>query len=67
MKKNKIFNKLKNKIWTIPTIYMIFQSKVYAASGSIGTAEVTQATENIKNAVIKLAMPIRAEYLYLSV
>lgn len=54
----KVFYKLKNKIWVIPMTLMMMQTKVFA-SGSISTAEVNQATENIKNAVIKLAMPIR--------
>lgn len=49
--------KIKNKIWVIPTALIMMQSPVFA-SGSISTAEVTQATENIKNAVTKLAMPI---------
>ena len=54
----KLFYKLKNKIWMIPATAMMLQTKVLASS-SISTAEVNQATENIKNAVIKLAMPIR--------
>lgn len=56
------FNKIKNKVWVIPTTLFMMQSGVYAASGSISTAEVNQATENIKNAVIKLAMPIRRNF-----
>ena len=65
MKENKkvklkeIYNKVKNKIFILPVTLMLLQSKVLATSGSISTAEVNQATENIKNAVIKLAMPIR--------
>ena len=65
MKENKkvklkeIYNKVKNKILILPVTLMLLQSKVLATSGSISTAEVNQATENIKNAVIKLAMPIR--------
>ena len=60
-------NKLKNKIWTIPISLMLLQTKVFAtqdsvAEGSISIAEVKQATENIKNAVIKLAMPIRRNF-----
>lgn len=51
--------KIKNKIWILPTTLMLMQSKVFATNGSISTAEVNQATENIKNAIIKLAMPIR--------
>lgn len=54
--------KLKNKIWAIPLSLIMLQSKVFAAQGSIGTAEVNQATENVKNAIIKLAMPIRRNF-----
>ena len=67
MRKNKIkkfFNKVKNKIWILPTTFMILQSRVFAAGekGSIEIAEVKQATENIKAAIIKLAMPIRRDF-----
>ena len=54
--------KIKNKIWIVPTTLIMFHSKVFAAQGSIGTAEVNQATENVKSAVIKLAMPIRRNF-----
>ena len=57
-----IYYKIKNKIWILPTTLMLLPSKVFATSGSISTAEVNQATENIKNAVIKLAMPIRRNF-----
>ena len=59
----KVFYKLKNKIWMLPVTTMMMQTKVFA-SGSISTAEVNQATENIKNAVIKLAMPIRWNFSF---
>ncbi len=59
-------NTIKNKIWTIPTILMMMQTKVFA-QGSISTAEVNQATENIKNAVIKLAMPIGGILVFVSI
>lgn len=52
------FYKIKRKIWIVPTTLMLLPTRVFA-EGSISTAEVTQATENIKNAIIKLAMPIR--------
>lgn len=55
----KIYYKIKNKIWILPTTLILLPVKVFAVEGSISTAEVNQATENIKNAVIKLAMPIR--------
>ena len=69
MNKEKIkekFYKLKNKIWVIPATLMMMQTKVFA-SGSISTAEVNQATENIKNAVIKLAMPIGGILVFVSI
>jgi len=55
----KIYYKMKNKVWMLPTTLLLLPSKVFATNGSISTAEVNQATENIKNAVLKLAMPIR--------
>ena len=45
----------------LPTTLLLLQQNVFA-NGSISTAEVDQATENIKNAVIKLAMPIRRNF-----
>lgn len=63
-KKNlkELYYKIKNKVWVIPTTLLLLQSRVFATQGSISTAEVNQATENIKNAVIKLAMPIRRNF-----
>jgi len=55
-KLNRLYSKIKYML--LITLLML-QSKVFATSSSISTAEVSQATENIKNAVIKLAMPIR--------
>ena len=50
----KKYYKIKNKLWVIPTTLMLLPTKVFAAQGSISTAEV--------NAVIKLAMPIRRNF-----
>lgn len=60
-KTKNIFSKIKNKVWIIPTTLFMMQTGVYA-EGSISTAEVNQATENIKSAIIKLAMPIRRNF-----
>lgn len=57
-----LFYKIKNKLWVMPMTLLLLQNKVFANEGSISTAEVNQATENIKNAVIKLAMPIRRNF-----
>lgn len=58
--------KIKNKIWILPTMLMLLPVKVYA-NGSISTAEVNQATENVKNAIIKLAMPIGGILVFVSI
>ena len=66
----RIYYKLKNRIWTIPLTLSLLPSKAFAADknqGSISTAEITQATENIKNAVIKLAMPIGGILVFVSI
>lgn len=63
-----LYQKAKMKIWIFPTIPFLLQEKVFATSqGSISTAEVNQATENIKNAVIKLAMPIGGILVFVSI
>ena len=66
-KLKRIYYKMKNKIWILPTTLMLLPAKVFAAQGSISTAEVNQATENIKNAVIKLAMPIGGILVFVSI
>jgi hypothetical protein len=63
----KVYYKVKNKVWLIPTTLMLLPAKVFATEGSISTAEVNQATENIKNAVIKLAMPIGGILVFVSI
>lgn len=63
----KLYYKAKSKVWLIPTTLMLLQTRVFATSGSISTAEVNQATENIKNAVIKLAMPIGGILVFVSI
>lgn len=64
--KENICYKIKNKIWMLPTMLMLMPAKVYA-NGSISTAEVNQATENVKNAIIKLAMPIGGILVFVSI
>lgn len=69
-KAKQLYYKLKNRIWTIPLTLSLLPSKAFAADknqGSISTAEITQATENIKNAVIKLAMPIGGILVFVSI
>ncbi len=54
----KIKEKLKLTSITLPITMALTNLKTYATS-TIGTQEVEMATDNIKQAVIKLAMPIR--------
>ena len=61
-----LYYKIRNKIWIVPTTLMLLPTKVFA-EGSINTAEVIQATDNIKNAVIKLAMPIGGILVFVSI
>ena len=64
--KDKI-KKIKNKL--VPTImtglFTILNSKCFATT--IGTQEVETATQNIKNAVIKLAMPVGSVLMFVSI
>ena len=67
MIKKDLKNKIKIYIISILNIIILLQTKVWAAEGSINTAEVNQATENVKNAVIKLAMPIGGILIFVSI
>ena len=63
----KLMYKIKNKIWIVPPILMMLPSKIFPVDASINTAEINQATENIKNAVVKLAMPIGGILVFVSI
>lgn len=56
-KKSKL-NKLKLTSLATTASVMLRNIKTYAAT-TIGTQEVETATQNVKDAVIKLAMPVR--------
>ena len=56
-KKSKL-NKLKLTSLVTTASVMLMNLKTYAAT-TIGTQEVETATQNVKDAVIKLAMPVR--------
>ena len=46
---------------------MLTKARVYATSTTIGTQEVQTATQNIKDAVVKLAMPIGSVLMFVSI
>lgn len=69
LKNNKLTEKIKKVRVTIastPLFLLLMKARVYAES-SISTAEVNTATENIKQAVIKLAMPIGSVLMFVSI
>lgn len=68
-KKKKFLEKLDKFKWSIystPLFVALFNAKVYAES-SISTTEVKTATDNIKNAVVKLAIPIGSVLMFVSI
>ena len=65
-KLSKKINKLKLALYTTPMMISLMRLKVYAES-TISTKEVEDATNNIKNAVVKLAMPIGSILLFVSI
>ena len=65
--KQKALNlKLKLSSIAIPFMVMLLNVKTYAAS-TIGTQEVETATQNIRDAVIKLAMPVGSVLMFVSI
>ncbi len=57
----------KIKMSTIPIMLLFMKARVVLATSTIGTQEVETATQNIKNAVIKLAMPIGSVLMFVSI
>lgn len=64
--KNQKFIKLNMSLITSQIMLMLMRVKVYA-TGTIGTQEVETATNNIKDAVIRLAMPIGSVLMFVSI
>lgn len=61
LSKKEIITKL-STIGTTITLFAIKANMVFAAetgNSGIGTAEVTQATDNIKRVITSIAMPLR--------
>ena len=65
MKKLNLKNKL--KISSIMTPFILAYAKVNSYATAIGTEEVETATQNIKDAVVKLAMPIGSVLMFVSI
>ena len=59
-------SKMKVIAFITPILLALMKVRVYAAS-SISTAEVQTATENIKSAVVKLAMQVGSILMFVSI
>ena len=69
LSKKKIITKL-STIGTTITLFAIKANMVFAAetgNSGIGTAEVTQATDNIKRVITSIAMPLGGVLIFASV
>ena len=64
---SKIVNKSKKYITALGVSLLTITNSVNSYATAIGKAEVTAATENIKNAVVKLAMPIGSVLMFVSI
>ena len=62
----KAISKLQWTIYTTPVFISLLNVKVYAES-SISITEVKTATDNIKDAVVKLAIPIGSVLMFVSI
>lgn len=65
IKKNKIRKLTLSSLITTASV-MLINLRTYAAT-TIGTQEVETATQNVKDAVIKLAMPVGSVLMFVSI
>lgn len=65
MKLQKLKNKIRKSSIIAPLLLIATNAKVFAAT--IGTQEVETATQNIKDAIVKLAMPIGSVLMFVSI
>lgn len=65
IKKNKIRKLTLSSLITTASV-MLINLRTYAAT-TIGTQEVEAATQNVKDAVIKLAMPVGSVLMFVSI
>lgn len=63
---NKKIKKISTFVTTL-TLTAIQAQSVLAATGTIGTQEVTTATENIKRVIVSIAMPLGGVLIFASI
>ena len=66
VKEKALKKKLTLSTITVPLMVMLLNIKTYAAT-TIGTQEVETATQNIRDAVIKLAMSVGSVLMFVSI
>lgn len=59
--------KIKQVALTVPVIAMTLSSKVFATDATLGTQEVTQATENLQRVITSLAIPLGSVIIFASI
>lgn len=59
--------KLKKIIGIIPGAILIFANNVFATSATLGTQEVTTATQNLQRVITSLAIPLGSVIIFASI
>lgn len=62
-----IWKKLKGSVTTIPAAILILSNKVFAADVTLGTQEITKATENLQRVITSLAIPLGSVIIFASI
>lgn len=59
--------RLKRIISTIPAALIIFSNNVFATEATLGTQEVTTATQNLQRVITSLAIPLGSVIIFASI
>lgn len=62
-----IWKKVKGSVATIPAAILILSNKVFATDATLGTQEVTTATENLQRVITSLAIPLGSVIIFASI
>lgn len=59
--------KIKQVVLAVPVVAMTLSSNVFAADATLGTAEVTTATQNLQRVITSLAIPLGSVIIFASI
>ena len=62
-----IWKKIKGSVATILAAILILSNKVFATDATLGTQEVTTATENLQRVITSLAIPLGSVIIFASI